>query len=350
MILSFCPQFEGYKAVGLLYPQRMVQWGFAFLRRLPPEWAHNLGMWLMGLWQYWSFRLAGRKPPTPGRVGIRVSEDLGLNFRTRVGLAAGFDKDARGFAALSTLGFGFVEVGTVTPRPQYGNPKPRLFRIGNRELVNQMGFNNCGLQQFKRNVTAYRRFLSGFPLLANIGKNKNTSDEHAHDDYQAGFETLRSCVDGFVVNLSSPNTPGLVNLQNEAFLEKLCTYAPRKAPIWIKFSPDLEDGTLRSLCEAVARLPLAGAVVGNTSRRLAEARGFDAGGLSGTGLGDRARECVAIAREGLGKKVLIGVGGIVTPEDAVEMRKLGADLVEVYTGFVYGGPRWLHRVRRALKE
>jgi dihydroorotate dehydrogenase len=318
---------------------RIFHW---FLLRLPPEPAHHLVIGLLGLLQRLPFRAAGKKLSSgPAVISI---PGFSLRFPGRVGMAAGFDKNAQVFAALSRFGFGFVEVGTVTPKAQPGNPKPRIWRHGGNALVNHLGFNGCGLQVFRANILKYRNLVS-VPLLANIGKGRETPNEAALEDYKQGIASLSDCVDGFVVNLSSPNTPGLFNLQSVAFLEGIAKCLPAGIPTWIKLSPDLENAELRELCDLInGESRFAGVVLTNTSRKLAESLVHaPQGGLSGVPLHERSLECVTIARERLkAPKVLIGVGGIFDAAGAKRMRAAGADLLEVYTGFIYRGP-WLIR-------
>jgi dihydroorotate dehydrogenase len=257
------------------------------------------------------------------------------------------------FAALAQLGFGFIEVGTVTPEPQRGNPKPRIFRVSPQALLNHLGFNNCGLVQFRQNLLAYRDLLQGFPLFANLGKGKATPNENALEDYDEGVRGLIDCVDGFVVNLSSPNTPGLRTLQNGLFLEKLAGIFPGSLPVWVKFAPDLENQEIVELCHQIkAERRFSGAVLTNTSRKLALGLpGKPDGGLSGFPLFERALECVAIARGALGpQKTLIAVGGITDGRRAQKMRSVGADLVEIYSGFVYRGPELIWEIKKELGE
>ena len=320
------------------------------MRLLPAEPAHDLGIRCLSWMQRSWFRGLHRSlPPAPGKAPAVVVAAPRFRPRNRVGIAAGLDKQAQCYAALGLLGAGFVEVGTVTPEPQPGNAKPRLWRHRkDKALVNAFGFNSVGVDRFEANLRRYRDVtLDRMPVLANVGKNKDTSDEHAIDDYNRLFRQLESVVDGFVVNLSSPNTPGLRNLQNTKFLDQIARAAPPALPVLVKFSPDLSDGELRELCGFLkSERRFAGAVVGNTSRRLAEERyRAKMGGLSGAPLFPRALECVAIARGALGaEKLLIGVGGIVETSQAKAMREAGADCVELYTGFIYGGPRFLKDV------
>lgn len=328
--------------------------GLACLRLLPPEPAHDLGIrclaWVQRAW----FRgMQRRLPPAPGKAPGVVVAAPRFRPRNRVGIAAGLDKQAECYAALGLFGAGFVEVGTVTPRPQPGNPKPRLWRHGkDTALVNAFGFNSVGADVFEANLRRYRDItLDRLPVLANVGKNKETPEDRAIDDYNRLFRQLENVVDGFVVNLSSPNTPGLRNLQNTNFLEQIARAAPEALPVFVKFSPDLSDGELRELCTALkSERRFAGAVVGNTSRRLAEEKyRAKVGGLSGGPLFPRALECVTLAREALGPdKLLVGVGGIVETRHAKAMRDAGADVVELYTGFIYGGPRFLKDVAAVM--
>lgn len=272
-----------------------------------------------------------------------------LAFRGRVGLAAGFDKNAEACASLLGLGFGFVEVGTVTPEPQPGNPTPRVWRVGEQGLINHLGFNSVGLREFLHNLRARRAVVPRGCVLANIGKNKLTPDEDAISDYVKCFTALRADVDGFVVNLSSPNTPGLRDLQSEKFLEKLAAIVPADKPVLIKFAPDLDNAKLEALCSWVCNESrFAGVVVTNTSRAIAQNEfGREAGGYSGPLLFERSLECVRVARKGLGtKKILIGVGGVDSLERAEKMREAGADLIEIYTSFIYRGPAIVDELSR----
>lgn len=324
------------------------------LRWLPAELAHDVGIralcWLQWLW----FRGLSRSlPPGPGKAPTALPGSVRFRPRNRVGIAAGLDKQAECFAALGLLGAGFVEVGTVTPRAQPGNGKPRLFRYPqDRALVNAFGFNSVGVDVFEANLRRYRDVALGrLPVLANIGKNKTTPDELAADDYGRLFHQLDSVVDGFVVNVSSPNTPGLRDLQRASFLEQIARLAPEGVPVLVKLSPDLDDDALRELLRFVRdERRFAGAVVGNTSRVLAVSKyRAPAGGLSGGPLLERALACVQLARRELGPdKLLVGVGGIVEPKHGKYMREAGADVVELYTGFVYGGPRFLRDVVAAI--
>jgi dihydroorotate dehydrogenase len=321
----------------------------SLLLKLPPEVAHRVGMCALRGSQ-WIARFFRRQTFCSGRV-IFLKAAPTLALRGRVGLAAGFDKNAEAYSALVGMGFGFVEVGTVTPEPQPGNPKPRIFRTPGEGLINHLGFNSKGLAVFTQNLARYRTVVPRGCVLANIGKNKNTPDTQALDDYRKCFRQLVGKVDGFVVNLSSPNTPGLRSLQTKAFLDEIAGIVPAKVPVFIKFAPDLSDAELESLCAVVREhSEFCGAVVTNTSRAIAEETfRREQGGYSGPLLFSRSLQCVRIARRALGdEKILIGVGGVNSVERAEQMRAAGADLVEIYTSFIYKGPelvRALQNVR-----
>ncbi|MBL0059485.1 MAG: quinone-dependent dihydroorotate dehydrogenase [Elusimicrobia bacterium] len=284
-----------------------------------------------------------------------------LRFSNPVGLAAGFDKDGEALAALASLGFGFIEVGTVTPRPQPGNPKPRLFRFPNqRALVNRLGFNNAGAEALARRLGRGPRL--GIPLGINIGKNKDTPNDRAVDDYLFCLDRLFDFADFFIVNVSSPNTPGLRSLQSADVLEPLLTALRRRAAalreerrkpkrplLFVKLSPDETDYADR--VETVVRSGFDGIVATNTSRNRAglPAEAPPEGGMSGAPLLDLSTEALRkIARASRGRLALIGVGGIFQGEDALEKVMAGASLVELYTGFVYGGPGTAKAVARRL--
>ena len=290
-------------------------------------------------------------------------ECLGLNFPNRVGLAAGLDKDARAFEALGALGFGFIELGTVTPLAQPGNPKPRMFRLPEADaLINRMGFNNEGLEPFLRRVR--RRRYSGV-LGINIGKNKATPAERAADDYTRALQAVHRHADYVTVNLSSPNTPGLRDLQQGeascsgrfwrplAAGDALADEQGRRTPLLIKIAPDLHDDDLKDLAAQAAAKGVDGLIACNTtlSRSAVEhlSHGQEAGGLSGAPAHARALEVIALLRAELGTTYpLIGVGGIDHPDRAHAMVAAGAQLVQLYTGLIYQGPALVSRVARAL--
>jgi dihydroorotate dehydrogenase len=274
----------------------------------------------------------------------------GIKFPNPVGLAAGFDKDAKFTDPLACLGFGFIEIGTVTPRPQPGNPKPRLFRLPeDKAVINRMGFNNDGA------VAAAERLKKRNEKIViggNIGKNKDTPNEDAILDYEAGFKALYDVVDYFVVNVSSPNTPGLRALQDKGplmeILNRLQILNRQKTgkPILLKIAPDLTNEQLDDIIEIVKETKIAGLVATNTTidrsglvSDKAMVDSIGAGGLSGKPLTKRATEVISyIHKNSNGQIPIIAVGGIFTAEDAIEKLNAGASLVQVYTGFIYEGP------------
>jgi dihydroorotate dehydrogenase len=276
---------------------------------------------------------------------------FGLTFENPVGLAAGFDKDARWVDELACLGFGFIEIGTVTPIGQPGNEKPRLFRLPKDEaLINRMGFNNGGS---KAAAARLKKRRSKIIVGGNIGKNKVTPNEDALNDYLLCFEDLFDVVDYFAVNVSSPNTPGLRALQDkEPLLHLLLTLQQRNLskgnpkPILLKIAPDLTNGQLDDIIHIVAESGIAGVIATNTTieraplvSSAAEIAACGAGGLSGKPLRERSTEVIRYLKQQSGNAFpVIGVGGIHTAQDAIEKLNAGADLVQVYTGFVYEGP------------
>jgi dihydroorotate dehydrogenase len=286
---------------------------------------------------------------------------FGITFPGPVGLAAGFDKDARLIGPLHSLGFGFIEIGTLTPKPQPGNPRPRLFRLpADKAIINRMGFNNEGV------IAAAERLKKKKPGIivgGNIGKNKATPNEQAFDDYRTCFEALEPYVDYFVVNVSSPNTPGLRDLQEKEPLEKLL--AAMKAlsqakskpkPVLLKIAPDLTTTQLDDIVSILQSTKTDGVIATNTTisrdglvtpKQTVEAMAN--GGLSGAPLASRSNDVIRYLRSRLGKDYpIIGVGGIMTPQDALDKLNAGADLVQVYTGFVYEGPGFVKRINDYL--
>lgn len=310
---------------------------------LPPEMAHDIAVFFL---KWWGRLKCPFGVKAPGRAAVIHPTLSRLRFGSRVGLAAGFDKNGLVMPAIRGLGFGFVEVGTVTPLPQAGNPKPRLWRVPPDALVNHFGFNSDGIVAVRSRVITFKMNNPDFPLFLNVGKNRNTENEKALRDYELGLDAFRDIADGFVVNLSSPNTPGLTELQGRPFLEGLASVLPRGAVVFIKISADLDPGRFEEVVSFVAgEKRFSGLVVSNTSRTLAEARGFEKGGLSGAPIFERSLEAVAKAKSLLREnQVLIGVGGISSLADAKRMRQAGADLVEVYTSFVYQGPTLIRQL------
>ena len=321
---------------------------------LSPEKAHHLTFSLLEL-PGATLLSGGARPPEEAAVEV-----MGLRFPGPVGLAAGMDKDAKHVNALARIGFGFVEVGTLTPAAQPGNDKPRLFRLKpDRALINRMGFNNGGVQAA---VERLRRRKPGIIVGGNIGKNKATPNGEAITDYVRCFEELHPVVDYFVVNVSSPNTPGLRALQEKgpllAILNELCERDAARTvhrPILLKIAPDLTNEQLDDIVSVVKESGIAGVIATNTtiSREglrtpKADVDAMGAGGLSGAPVRLRSTEVVKYLRGRLPKPVvIIGVGGIDSAGAAMEKLDAGADLVQVYTGLVYEGPALLKRINDA---
>ncbi|MDO3642722.1 quinone-dependent dihydroorotate dehydrogenase [Mucilaginibacter sp. L3T2-6] len=292
-------------------------------------------------------------------------EVFGLTFRNPVGLAAGFDKNGEMMGEMANLGFGFVEVGTVTPLPQPGNPKPRMFRLPkDSALINRMGFNNLGVDVVAQRLAAFRKTKAGQKGLiigGNIGKNKVTPNEDAVSDYIKCFDRLFDVVDYFVVNVSSPNTPGLRALQEkEPLMELLNTLQSRNKkneisrPILLKIAPDLTDEQLDDIVGIVHQTGIAGIIATNTTISREGLKSPDklkseAGGLSGKPLTKRSTEVISyLHQKSNGAFPIIGVGGIHSAEDAIEKLNAGASLVQLYTGFIYEGPGLIGRINKRL--
>ncbi|MEJ7693124.1 quinone-dependent dihydroorotate dehydrogenase [Daejeonella sp.] len=287
-------------------------------------------------------------------------EVLGLKFKNPVGLAAGFDKNADFINDLAEFGFGFIEIGTVTPLPQPGNEKPRMFRLPEDDaLINRMGFNNQGVDVVAHRLSKFDR--KGLVIGGNIGKNKITPNEDALSDYIKCFDKLFDVVDYFVVNVSSPNTPGLRELQEKEPLKNILNSLQQRnfkndisRPILLKIAPDLTDSQLNDIIEIVTETKIAGVIATNTtiSREgliSPESLHKEAGGLSGKPLAKRSTEVIRYLSENSNKAfTIIGVGGIHSAEDAIEKINAGAALVQIYTGFVYEGPGLVKRILRGL--
>lgn len=281
---------------------------------------------------------------------------FGLNFKNPVGLAAGFDKDAKLFNELSNFGFGFIEIGTITPKPQGGNPKKRLFRLKpDSAIINRMGFNNGGLNEAVQRLKKNNGVLIG----GNIGKNKITPNDAAVKDYEMCFTGLFDYVDYFVVNVSSPNTPGLRELQDKEPLTKLLKQLQvlnfqkeKSKPILLKIAPDLTDEQLLDIIEIVKETKIDGVIATNTTisrEGLQSENKKEIGGLSGKPLTNRSTEVIRFLHEkSNGAFPIIGVGGIHSAEDAIEKLSAGATLVQLYTGFVYEGPALIKEINQAL--
>ncbi len=305
----------------------------------------------------WLFRqLYGSKEESLKR------ELFGLEFPNPVGLAAGFDKDGKHFRAMSNLGFGFIEIGTVTPKPQIGNPQPRLFRLPkDKGLINRMGFNNEGLEAM---VERLKKGRDGKIIIGgNIGKNKVTPNEVAAKDYELCFEALFPHVDYFVVNVSSPNTPNLRDLQEKepltrllGMLQTLNHAKPNPKPILLKIAPDLTNTQLDDIIEIVHDTKIAGVIAANTTISRANLKTSEqaikeigAGGLSGQPVKKRSTEVIQyLHTQSKGAFPIIAVGGIGSPQDALEKLAAGASLVQVYTGLIYEGPSLVRAINKAI--
>jgi dihydroorotate dehydrogenase len=334
----------------------------ALLFSMDAERAHHFTFRLLRIW----FAIPGMRFLTHQAHHLRKKglerELFGLTFRNPVGLAAGFDKNGRLIREWGDLGFGFVEVGTVTPKPQAGNPLPRLFRLPkDQAIINRMGFNNDGLEVLTERLRKAKR--GRLIVAGNIGKNKDTPNAEAASDYLKCFEALYPVVDFFVVNVSSPNTPGLRELQEKEPLTALLNslqsanaQKPARKPILLKIAPDLTDTQLDDILDIVKTTGLAGLVANNTTISRAglvsdpaQIEAIGAGGLSGKPLRARSLEVLRYLRAKAGPNLpIISVGGIMTAADAIERMNAGADLVQVYTGFVYEGAYLPKRICRAV--
>ena len=331
--------------------------------RFSPEVAHEWTMRLLTLacaipGVAWMLRR--HYTVTDKRLEVSIA---GLTFPNPVGLAAGFDKDARWLKEMRTLGFGFVEIGTVTPIPQKGNPRPRLFRLpADRGVINRMGFNNGGMVQAAAKL---RRRPQGLLVGGNIGKNKTTPNASADLDYLKSFQSLHAHVDYFVVNVSSPNTPGLRELQSKEPLTQLLQLLmnenatmPTSRPIFLKIAPDLSDSELDDIIDLVQETGIAGVIATNTTisregLQMDEARvqEMGPGGLSGAPVSERSTEVIRyLHTKSGGSFPIIGVGGICSGVDAQEKLDAGASLVQVYSGLIFEGPGLVRRINRHLLQ
>lgn len=288
---------------------------------------------------------------------------FGLKFSNPVGLAAGFDKDAKLIEEMAMLGFGFIEIGTLTPKPQEGNPLPRLFRLPEDEaLINRMGFNNGGVDEA---VKRLKNRNSSVIVGGNIGKNKVTANEDAVEDYLYCLEALHPYVDYFVVNVSSPNTPNLRDLQEKEPLKKLLTEIKKAndlkrkpKPVLLKIAPDLTVGQLDDIVEIVLETKIDGVIATNTTIDRTElttpqekVAAIGAGGVSGKVLAKRSTEVIRyLAKRSNNAFPIIGVGGIFTAQDAIDKLEAGASLVQVYTGMIYEGPSMVKKIKKGLAE
>jgi len=303
--------------------------------------------------------------------GPRIDDPVelaGLRFANRVGLAAGLDKNGRCIDGLGAMGFGFIEVGTVTPKAQPGNPKPRIFRLPQANaLINRLGFNNEGLQAFVANVQRARSFRAGGGVLGlNIGKNAATPIERAADDYLSGLDAVYPYADYVTVNISSPNTQNLRELQGDAALDALLgtlqqrrlqlqKQQQRKVPLFLKIAPDLDEAQVGVIADTLERHQIDGVIATNTTLERGAVQGLahagEAGGLSGAPLLQASNRVITQLRAALGKHYpIIGVGGVMSAADALSKIEAGADLVQIYTGLIYKGPGLVSEVAAALKR
>ncbi|VUD48695.1 Dihydroorotate dehydrogenase (quinone) [Thalassocella blandensis] len=329
------------------------------LFRLDPEVSHELSLDMIGAAE----RLHLVKPFAP-EVDNDPVEVMGIRFPNAVGLAAGLDKNGDYFNGLGDLGFGFVEIGTVTPLAQPGNPQPRLFRLTEEQaIINRMGFNNKGVEHLVENVK--RRRFTGV-LGINIGKNKATEEEHALRDYEICMEAVYPYADYITINISSPNTPGLRNLQFGEALNVLLEGIKRKQgelyskhgkykPVAVKIAPDMSEEELAQVAATFLHYEIDGVIATNTtlSREGVENSEYkdEAGGLSGRPVREKSTAAIKVLAEHLkGKIPIIGVGGIMTGEDAAEKIKAGASLVQIYSGFIYRGPELVKEAAEAISS
>lgn len=328
------------------------------LRKLDPETAHEMAIDALML----GLSVPVKRPADDPALATRA---LGLRFSNPIGIAAGFDKNARAVRPLAQLGFGFVEAGTVTPRPQPGNPKPRLFRLEeDRAVINRMGFNNQGIDRFAVRLARLHRTLpsgrgggAGAPVGANLGINKTGSDPER--DYPALVGRVKPYVNYIVLNVSSPNTPGLRGLQDSArlkgILDAIAERHPERPPLLVKLAPDLEHDAVGPIVEAAIAGGAQGLIVSNTTLArpdsLRSVYRTESGGLSGRPLRSRAADMLKlVAQVAAGRMALVGCGGIESGADVLERIRLGADLVQVYSAFAYEGPALVSRLKREMLE
>ncbi len=335
------------------------------LFRMDPEKAHHLVIGGLGA----GVRIPGTLAAMQSMYGITSTPDMttelfGITFPGPVGLAAGLDKNAQAVAGLSASGFGFMEVGTVTPKPQPGNEQPRLFRLpSDRALINRMGFNNEGAWAMADRL---RHLVDHpIPIAVNIGKNKVTPNEEAAEDYKACISELYTYADFFVVNISSPNTPDLRNLQHGNELKELLAEVMQEMnaqaqnhgtskSVLVKIAPDVSDAELEYMVETIRQSGAAGIIATNTTLSrdgLTHNHAGETGGLSGRPLTERSTEIISrVYRQTEGKLPIIGCGGIFSSEDAYDKIKAGSSLVEIYTSFIYEGPQITRRLHNGIRE
>ncbi len=332
-----------------------------FLFGLDPEVAHDLTMHALANTQHTPLQLAWRARRVEDPVTV-----AGLHFPNRIGLAAGLDKNARCIDGLGAMGFGFVEVGTVTPLAQPGNPKPRMFRLpGQQALINRLGFNNDGLQAFVTNVQRSNFRQTGAILGLNIGKNAATPIENATDDYLTCLDGVYPHADYVTINISSPNTKNLRALQSDEALDgllgalakrrqALARKHVRRVPLFVKIAPDLDEAQIKLIATTLKRHGMDGVVATNTTLSRETVKGLphaeEAGGLSGAPVLEASNRVIAQLRAELGSSFpIIGVGGVMSAQDAVSKITAGADLVQIYTGLIYQGPGLVKSAALAIK-
>jgi dihydroorotate dehydrogenase len=334
----------------------------AFLFNLDPEAAHDLTLNQLAQTQNTFFDRAYRQPWIADPVQL-----AGLTFPNRVGMAAGLDKNARCIDGLGAMGFGFVEVGTVTPLAQPGNEKPRMFRLPEaKALINRLGFNNQGLDAFVANVKKSRFRNQGRLLGLNIGKNAATPIERATDDYLIGLSGVYEHADYVTVNISSPNTKNLRSLQTDEALDQLLSALNERkmalaekhqkhVPVFLKIAPDLDDDQVTVIANSLLKHHMDGVIATNTTLSRDAVKGMahceEAGGLSGAPVLAGSNRVIRLLRQQLGPQFpIVGVGGILSGYDAVSKIEAGADVVQIYTGLIYKGPALVHEVAKALRQ
>jgi dihydroorotate dehydrogenase len=332
------------------------------LFKLDPEVAHHLTLQLV--------RLAGSLPPTDWLLKIMYKappkpvEVFGLKFKNPVGLAAGYDKDAIAIRGLAGLGFGHIEIGTVTPRPQPGNPKPRVFRlVEDQAVINRMGFPGMGAASLEHRLSPFNRNARPVIIGVNLGKNKDTPLEEANQDYVSLVRTFSALADYLAINISSPNTAGLRRLQGRDLLEGLLTAidkerqanylgSGKRVPILVKLAPDLAGDELDDAIEVILQTGMDGIIANNTTLGRAGLQSHyqgETGGLSGKPLRERSEEVLKqVVRKVENRIPVVSAGGIMVPEDAKRRLDMGAALVQVYTGLVYAGPGLIQKIIRMV--
>ena len=333
-----------------------------FLFGLDPERAHDLTMDAIAALQGTPLQCLWQQPRVDDPVSV-----AGLRFANRIGLAAGLDKNGRCIDGLGAMGFGFIEVGTVTPKDQPGNPRPRMFRLpAQQALINRLGFNNQGLDAFVANVKRAKTFRAGGGMLGlNIGKNAATPIEDAASDYLLALDGVYPHADFVTVNISSPNTQNLRALQSDAALDallgvlqtrraELALRHGRQVPMFVKIAPDLDEAQIKLIAATLKRQGIDGVIATNTTISREAVKGLlhadEAGGLSGRPLLEASNRVIRLLRAELGRAYpIIGVGGVMSGADAVAKREAGADLVQIYTGLIYRGPALVADCAQAMR-